>query len=61
MNLVIEVILTILIAVVLVFAKFWLIGSLFTSGIKAISDKCNTTYAIERVVDGHWFCPVEAQ
>lgn len=39
--------------------KLWLIGSLATSSIKAISDDCGTRYGIEKVVSGNWFCPAE--
>jgi hypothetical protein len=41
----------------LIFLKLWLVGSLLTSGIKAISGHCGQTYGIESVVSGNWFCP----
>ena len=37
--------------------QFWLLGSVITSGVKAFTDNCGKTYAIERVVRGNWFCP----
>lgn len=39
--------------------KLWLIGSLATSSIKAISDDCGIRYGIEKLVSGNWFCPAE--
>jgi hypothetical protein len=41
----------------LVALKFWLIGSLLTSGIKAAKDDCGQTYSVESVLSGDWFCP----
>lgn len=37
--------------------KIWLFGSLITSSIKSLSNKCGTQYAVEgRLINGNWFC-----
>jgi hypothetical protein len=37
---------------------YWLVGSLATSGIKAVAKDCGKHYGIERyLVVGDWFCP----
>lgn len=47
--------LTLLVAVVCF--KIWLWGSLITSSVKSVSDKCGTTYGIEgSLISGDWFC-----
>lgn len=38
---------------------FWLMLSLGTSTVKASLDDCDTTWKIESVVGGDWFCPEE--
>lgn len=45
----------------IVFLKFWVIGSLITSGIKPLAGMCDQTLVVERVLDGHWFCPDKEQ
>lgn len=35
----------------------WLGGSVLTSGIKAGTDSCGSTYGAEVVFSGDWFCP----
>lgn len=40
-------------------AGVWVAGSAITSGIKAGTKSCGQTYAIESIVSGDWFCPVE--
>ena len=44
-------------SVVFLLLKLWFMGSLLTSAVKAVANKCNDTYVVERLVDGHWFCP----
>lgn len=49
----------VLVVVLLNVGALWLIASGVTSGVKAASENCGQTYAIEKVVAGDWFCPVE--
>ena len=37
----------------------WLTVSLGTSAVKAAVDDCGTTWKIELIVGGDWFCPEE--
>lgn len=34
----------------------WAAASAITSGVKAWKDQCGTTYKIEKIVGGDWFC-----
>jgi len=43
-------------AVLAITLKLYVIGSVVTSGIKSVSGKCGTTYPVERVLSGDWFC-----
>ena len=45
--------------VVIAFAPMWITLSLITSGVKAVTDDCGTTYKVEKVLGGDWFCPEE--
>lgn len=40
-------------------AGIWLGVSVVTSGVKAGTENCGTTYKIERYIQGDWFCPEE--
>jgi hypothetical protein len=40
---------------------FWLAGSVIASSVKAISDKCGSTYPIENIVATNWFCAEESR
>jgi hypothetical protein len=40
-------------------ASFWVGASIVTSSVKALTDNCDTTYKVEVVVGGDWFCPEE--
>ena len=49
----------VIVALILVI-KIWFWGSLFTSGVKGLSDSCGKTYGIEKtitIINGNWFCP----
>jgi len=35
----------------------WGVVSLATSGVKAVSKSCGTTYTIDKIVAGNLFCP----
>ena len=54
---------TLVFAIGVLWLKVWIVGSLITSGVKAVSDKCGTTYSVEGVVGitGNWFCPTEGE
>ena len=45
------------VAMAILALKLWLVGSVITSGVKAISDSCDQTYPVEAVVSANWFCP----
>lgn len=38
-------------------ATIYIAGSVVTSGVKAVADKCDTRYPVEKVFNGNWFCP----
>lgn len=40
-----------------IFLNLWVIPSVITSAVKAISNKCGTTYVVEKVWTGDFFCP----
>lgn len=40
-------------------AIVWLAASIVTSAVKAGTDSCGTTYPVEAVLAGDWFCPKE--
>ena len=40
-----------------IFINLWVIPSAITSGVKALSNKCGSTYVVEKVWSGNWFCP----
>jgi len=35
---------------------FWVVPSIVTSGIKAVSEKCGTAYPVEVIWNGNLFC-----
>lgn len=45
-----------LIAVFFIWLKVYLVGSIVTSGIKALSNSCGKQYWIEWLINGDWFC-----
>lgn len=47
------------IGLVLELAGLWVTASVATSGVKVLTDNCGTTYKVEAVVGGDWFCPEE--
>lgn len=47
----------VVVAVTPTLVALWLAGSLATSGIKVAQNDCGTTYQIEEIVSGDWFCP----
>ena len=53
--------------IVIALFTFWfaflvyIIPSAFISGIKRLSGDCNSTYSIERVWKGDWFCPISSK
>jgi len=46
----------VLLVVIILFINFWVIPSIVTSGVKAISDDCGKRYPVEVVWGGDWFC-----
>ena len=42
-------------------AVFWFCASTLTSTVKAVTNDCNETYIVEKVVSGSWFCPVDSK
>ena len=59
----IPVFLGILFVTVALTVKVWLVGSLLTSSVKAMSDDCGKTYGVELVpvIQGNWFCTEKAR
>jgi len=47
------------IILVILFINFWVIPSVITSGVKAISNDCGKRYPVEKVWGGDWFCAEE--
>lgn len=54
-----ELIIVIMFASILVLipVSLWVGASAVTSGIKSAKGDCGTTYGIESVLSGDWFCP----
>ena len=48
---------TIIVAILALGFNLWLVPSLITSGVKAISNSCDKTYIVEKVLLGNLFCP----
>jgi len=49
----------IIIGIFAIWFNLWVIPSAITSGVKAVSDKCEHTYPVEKVWSGDWFCSEE--
>jgi hypothetical protein len=47
------------VGLILALASLWVGASIVTSSVKALMDNCDTTYKVEVVVGGDWFCPEE--
>lgn len=47
---------SIVLTIVVNLVMAWVVGSALTSGIKALSDSCDTRYKVEAVLAGDWFC-----
>ena len=49
--------LVLLAAIVITIVKVFVVGTLLTSGVKAMSEDCGTKYPVEKVFYGNLFCP----
>jgi len=50
------VILLLVFSLFMFFLKVFMIGSVVTSAIKALSNSCGKEYWVEFIVNGNWFC-----
>jgi hypothetical protein len=48
----------IILALAAIAAKFWIVGSLITSGVKSFKSECASVYTVEKVFQGNFFCEV---